>query len=76
MSECDLDELIATRRLHGLDDNLFKESDKNVANEEVIHNKNKYIYIKEVAERIRNEYREKYKDLDIEVLKIELLEEK
>lgn len=28
----DLEELIATRRLHGLDDNLFKESDKNVAN--------------------------------------------
>lgn len=62
MSELDNDELIATRRLNGLEDNLFKESDKNVANEEVTHNKNKYIYIKEVAERIRNEYREKYKD--------------
>lgn len=41
---------------------INKESDKNVANEKVTHNKNKYIYIKEVAERIRNEYREKYKD--------------
>lgn len=25
MSECDQDELLATRRLHGLDDNLFKK---------------------------------------------------
>lgn len=25
MSECDQDELLATRRLHGLNDNLFKE---------------------------------------------------
>ena len=39
-----------------------KTSDKNVANEEITNNKNKYTYIKEVAERIVNEYREKYKD--------------
>ena len=32
MSELDNEELIATRRLNGLEDNLFKESDKNVAN--------------------------------------------
>ena len=32
MSELDNDELIATRRLNGLDDNLFKKSDKNVVN--------------------------------------------
>lgn len=28
----DIDELIATRKLKGLDDGLYKESDKNVAN--------------------------------------------
>ena len=39
-----------------------KTSDENVANEEITNNKNKYTYIKEVAERIVNEYREKYKD--------------
>ena len=39
-----------------------KTSDGNVANEEITNNKNKYTYIKEVAERIANEYREKYKD--------------
>ena len=39
-----------------------KTSDKNVANEEITNNKNKYTYIKKVAERIVNEYREKYKD--------------
>lgn len=38
-----------------------KTSDENVENIEVTNNKNKYIYIKEVAERIVNEYREKYK---------------
>ena len=41
---------------------INKESDKNVVNEKVPNNKNKYIYIKEVAKKIRNEYREKYKD--------------
>lgn len=30
MSDLDNEELIATRKLNGLDDNLFKESDKNV----------------------------------------------
>ena len=39
-----------------------KTSDENVANEEITNNKNKYTYTKEVAERIVNEYREKYKD--------------
>ena len=38
-----------------------KTSDKNVANEEITNNRNKHTYIKEVAERIVNEYREKYK---------------
>ena len=38
-----------------------KTSDKNVANEEITNSKNKYAYIKKVAERIVNEYREKYK---------------
>ena len=32
----DLEELIATRKLHGLNDNLYKESDKNVAIKESI----------------------------------------
>lgn len=32
MSECDQDELIATRKLNGLEDNLYKKSDKNVVN--------------------------------------------
>ena len=36
MSECDNEKLIATRKLHRLDDNLFKESDKNVAIKESI----------------------------------------
>ena len=39
-----------------------KTSDKNVAKEEITNNKNKYAYIKKVAERIVNEYRERYKD--------------
>lgn len=38
-----------------------KTSDKNVANEEITNSKNKYAYIKKVAKRIVNEYREKYK---------------
>lgn len=32
MSDLDNEELIATRRLNGLEDNLFKKSDKNVVN--------------------------------------------
>lgn len=33
MSDLDDEELIATRRLNGLDDGLYKESDKNVASD-------------------------------------------
>lgn len=29
----DIEELIATRKLNGIDDGLYKESDKNVAND-------------------------------------------
>ena len=42
-------------------DKEIETSDKNVENIETTNNKNKYTYIKEVAEKIVNEYREKYK---------------
>ena len=42
-------------------DKEIEISDKNVENIETTNNKNKYTYIKEVAEKIVNEYREKYK---------------
>lgn len=60
--DLDNEELRATRKLHGQDDGLYEDkSDKNVENIETTNNKNKYTYIKEVAEKIVNEYREKYK---------------
>ena len=60
--DLDNEELKATRKLHNQDDGLYEEtSDKNVENIETTNNKNKYTYIKEVAEKIVNEYREKYK---------------
>lgn len=60
----DLDELIATRRLNGLNDNLYKESDKNVASEEIDLTT---VYMKGYADA-KEKYRQKIKD-KIEELK-------
>ena len=59
----DLDELIATRRLNGLDDGLY-ESDKNVASDEIDLTT---VYMKGYADA-EEKYRQKIKD-KIEELK-------
>ena len=64
----DLDELIATRRLNGLDDGLY-ESDKNVASDKDYT----LAYLKGYADA-EEKYRKKVKS-KIEILE-ELLEEK
>ena len=53
----DLDELIATRRLNGLDDGLY-ESDKNVASDEIDLTT---VYMKGYADA-KEKYRQKIKD--------------
>lgn len=54
----DIEELIATRRLNGLNDNLYKESDKNVASEEIDLTT---VYMKGYADT-EEKYRQKVKD--------------
>ena len=61
----DLDELIATRRLNGLNDNLYKESDKNVASEEIDLTT---AYLKGYADA-EEKYREKIKEKRDEINK-------
>lgn len=56
----DLDELIATRRLNGLNDNLYKESDKNVASEEIDLTT---VYMKGYADA-EEKYRARIKELE------------
>lgn len=54
----DYEELIATRRLNGLNDNLYKESDKPVANDKDYT----LAYLKGYADA-EEKYRKKIKDL-------------
>lgn len=57
MSDLDNEELIATRKLNGLDDDLYKRSDKNVANmteeafNEIIDNFEVVAYLTEYGRR-------------------------
>lgn len=60
----DIDELIATRKLNGIDDGLYKESDKNVASDEIDLTT---VYMKGYADA-EEKYRKKIKD-KIEELK-------
>ena len=53
----DLDELIATRKLNGIDDGLYKESDKPVANDKDYT----LAYLKGYADA-EEKYRKKVKD--------------
>lgn len=56
----DYEELIATRRLNGLNDNLYKESDKNVASEEIDLTT---VYMKGYADA-EEKYRARIKELE------------
>lgn len=54
----DYEELIAIRKLNGLDDDLYKKSDKNVASEEIDLTT---VYMKGYADA-EEKYRQKVKD--------------